>query len=245
MLLWAHVAGIGAFGMIRGHGVLHSIAEAAVVGGFALVGSLDRGGRRFLTSVAALGLLTSSAILVHLSGGSIEMHFHFFVMLGVIMVYDDWFPFLLAFGYVVVHHGLMGALDPHSVYNHPAAWNNPWLWAGIHGTFIVGACVANVVHWRMSETARARAEQYATRLAEGRLRRRQALEINDNVVQGLAVAKWALELGDEARMREALARTLASARHLVSGLLSESGGEVPTGSGDLVREHPATVVAPE
>ena len=60
----------------------------------------------------------------------------------------DPLPFLLALGYVVLHHGVMGVLDPRSVYNHPAAWNNPWKWAAIHGAFVLAASVANLTAWR-------------------------------------------------------------------------------------------------
>ena len=43
--------------------------------------------------------------------------------------------------------------------------------------------------------ARLEREAMAARLGEAQLRRRQALEINDNVVQGLVAAVYALELG--------------------------------------------------
>ena len=34
------------------------------------------------------------------------------------MLYQDWVPFLIAIGFVVVHHGPMGAVAPDSVYAH-------------------------------------------------------------------------------------------------------------------------------
>lgn len=70
-------------------------------------------------------------------------------------------------------------------------------------------------------------------------RQRQALEINDNVVQGLAVAKYALDAGDSARARETLDATLAKARTLIGELLGEEGTEARLGPGDLRRVRPA------
>ena len=96
-------------------------------------------------------------MLVHLSGGVIEMHFHFFVMVAVVALYQDWVPFLAAIGYVFVHHGLLGALDPESVFNHSPAANHPWKWAGIHALFITGISVACLVTWRLNETLLGRA----------------------------------------------------------------------------------------
>ena len=54
-----------------------------------------------------------------------------------------------------------------------------------------------------------------------RAKQRQALEINDTIVQGLAVAKLALEFGDEERSRRALERSLDSARAIITGLMRE------------------------
>jgi hypothetical protein len=105
VLLWLHAAGVTGFGIVRGLGLAHSALEGALVGACALAAAPRRGGRRFRASAAVLGLLTSSALLVHESGGTIEMHFHFFVMVGVITLYQDWVPFGLALAYVVVHTG--------------------------------------------------------------------------------------------------------------------------------------------
>src|SRR5688572_25674139 len=124
-LLWLHAIGIACFGLIAGQGLAHSLGEGAVVAGAAALASWREGSRRFRAVMASVGLLTCSAILVHLSGGYIEMHFHFFVMVAIITLYQDWIPFLVAIGYVALHHGLVGTLDPHAVYNHPAAWANP------------------------------------------------------------------------------------------------------------------------
>ena len=72
---------------------------------------------RFQSAAASLGLVMTSAVLVHLSGGYIEMHFHFFVMVALLALYQDWTPFLLAIGFVVLHHGhrrprAIGGLQP-------------------------------------------------------------------------------------------------------------------------------------
>jgi hypothetical protein len=146
VLLWAHVVGIPLFALDRGNGLLHSLLEASPVALAAAVASGPY--RRRVCSVAAtLGLLTSSAVLVHLSGGVIEAHFHFFVVLSIIALYNDWTSFLVAVGYVIAHHGVIGVLAPQDVYNHEAAWASPWKWAAIHGLFVLGAsdqpdCVA-------------------------------------------------------------------------------------------------------
>ena len=151
--LWAQVVLLPIYAVERGYDVLHSVGECAVIATLATLGIL--GSNRRAQSVAvSLGLLTTSALAVHFSGGVIEAHFYFFVIIVLLTLYEDWLPFVLAVGYVVVHHGVLGTLDPSSVYNHDAARASPWEWAGIHGAFVMMAGAAGVISWRLNEDAR-------------------------------------------------------------------------------------------
>ena len=107
---------------------------------------------RLRAGLATVGSILASALLVHLSGGFIESHFHFFVMMAVIALYQDWMPFLLALVLVVVDHGAIGTLVPTMVYNHSGALHRPWHWALIHGGFILAESAALLIYWRVNET---------------------------------------------------------------------------------------------
>ena len=166
VLLWAHAALIPVFALARGLSVPHTILEGAIVPFTALLASAPALNRRQRSAAASLGLLSCSAVLVHLSGGVIEMHFHFFVMVAVVALYQDWVCFLAAIGYVLVHHGVLGALDASSVFNHYAALNHPWKWAAIHAFFIAGISVACLVTWRLDENLLDREREAEERLRE-------------------------------------------------------------------------------
>ncbi len=165
-LLWVHAAVIPVYAVIRDFSLLHALQEGAILPVTALVASYPPFARRVRTGAASLGLLSASAILVHLSGGLIEMHFHFFVMVAVVALYQDWLPFLAAIAYVLLHHGVLGVVDPTSVFNHPAAQRDPWRWAGIHAFFIGGISAACLVTWRLNETVLDRQRQAEERLRE-------------------------------------------------------------------------------
>jgi diguanylate cyclase (GGDEF)-like protein len=150
-LLRGHVLGVLCFGLVVGRGLTESLEGAAIVAVFACLASTDLERRKFVSGMTAVGLVTSSAVLVGLSGGVIEMHFHFFVMVGILTLYQDWLPFLCAIGFVVLHHGLLGTLDPSAVYDHSDAIANPFKWALIHGGFVLAASVASIVAWRLNE----------------------------------------------------------------------------------------------
>ena len=167
IVLWLHAVGLLGFGFLTGTGYWHSLADASTVAVAALLASAGWGSRRLRAVLASLGLITASAVLVHLSGGYIEMHFHFFVMVVIIALYQDWTAFLLAIGYVVLHHGVLGVLMPSAVYNHPAAIAHPWRWAAVHGGFVLAASIASIVNWRIYETTRAQAELILHAAGEG------------------------------------------------------------------------------
>ncbi len=153
-LLWVHVVAIPLYALLRGNTVGHSLFETIPVLLSIFLASYRPLGRTARASVAALGLMLCSGIFVHLSGGLIEAHFHFFVMIPVVALYEAWLPFVLGVAYVLVHHGVMGTLDPRSVYNYPAAWERPWLFAAVHAGFFASACIACIVNWWLHERAR-------------------------------------------------------------------------------------------
>ena len=74
-------------------------------------------------------------------------------------------------------------------------------------------------------------------------RERQALDLHDNVVQGLATAKLAFEMNDRDRGMSALEQSLAASRGIISDLLGEGRDPLPSG-GDLRRDGPAGGGAP-
>ena len=151
VVLWLHAAGLASLGIARGYPPTHTALEISILVAFAIGGTLGWVDRRWRSIMVALGLLTSSALLVHLTGGLIESHFHFFVVVPLLTLYGDWVVFLLAIGFVAFHHGTLGLLTPEIVFNHPAAVAQPWKWASIHAAYVLGASTAALVAWRATE----------------------------------------------------------------------------------------------
>ena len=65
---------------------------------------------------ATTALMLSAAVCVDFAGGSTEAHFYFFVMVGVVALYQDWSAFGLCILITVVHHAVMGTIVPQDVY---------------------------------------------------------------------------------------------------------------------------------
>jgi PAS domain S-box-containing protein len=88
-------------------------------------------------------------------------------------------------------------------------------------------------------TARRDAELHRRRFAEAQLRRRQALELNDTVVQGLVALLWRLDDGEANEARRIAETTLAAARRIMADLLRDDLDQLPADG--LVRSEHADI----
>jgi two-component system sensor histidine kinase/response regulator len=178
-LLWFSILGVTVYAAARQTvDPLRELPAAVSIILCALLTGPRVASRKWRSIAASLGLLIAAAALVDISGGLIEMHFAFFVVVVVLTLYEDWIPFLLAVAFVLLHHGIMGSVDPQAVFNRPQEWRNPWPWAALHAVFIAMAGAAGVTAWRLNEQVRER-----MRTAQAELAR--ILDAAGNAVYGL------------------------------------------------------------
>jgi len=117
---------------------LHPHVWAAVLLG-AVLGSMPialawlRPGWVVTRHVIAGSQMLWSALLIHLSGGRIETHFHVFGSLGILATYRDWPVLLTATIVVALEHFIRGIVWPESVYGIP----NPEWWRFLEHAFWV------------------------------------------------------------------------------------------------------------
>jgi two-component system sensor histidine kinase/response regulator len=120
-----------------------------------------RPGRASTRHLIAVGQMVLGALLIHLGGGRIEMHFHVFGSLAFLAFYRDWRVLITASVVVAADHLLRGAYWPQSVYGeaNPDAWR--WLehafWVAFEDAFLILGCAHGV------RQARAVARQQAER----------------------------------------------------------------------------------
>ena len=105
ILLWAHAVGLVVFGQLAATAYSTVLPKAWWWPPSPFWRCSTRHRQRIASGLVSFGLITSSAVLVHVWGGVIEAHFHFFVMMVLLTLYEDWLPFSLAAAYVVLHHG--------------------------------------------------------------------------------------------------------------------------------------------
>jgi PAS domain S-box-containing protein len=98
--------------------------------------------------VIAVAQMLMSALLIHLTGGRIETHFHVFGSLAFLSFYRDWRVLVPATAVVAADHILRGVFWPQSVYGVLAISNWRWLehagWVLFEDTFLYLAIRRNV-----------------------------------------------------------------------------------------------------
>jgi PAS domain S-box-containing protein len=165
LLLWAHVPLLFLIALAYGFPVGHSALEASIIVAFAVAAEVTVGSRRARALPVVFGLLTCSAVLVHITGGLIEAHFHYFVMVAVLSLYEDWIPFLCAIAFVLLQHGVMATMvDRHAVFDHGGS---AWRWAIVHSGFICALSIACLITWRANERQRSLVASLVDSLEEG------------------------------------------------------------------------------
>jgi two-component system sensor histidine kinase/response regulator len=158
--------------------------------------AIYRPGEASTRHVIATSQMLMSALLIHLTGGRLETHFHIFGSLAFLAFYRDWRVFVPATLVVAADHFLRGVYWPMSVFGVLTA--SPWRWIE-HAGWMVFETVFLVYSSLQTEralkiTARQQAELEATNeLSLQRVRDLEASEIK------LSRAKDAAEAGSRAK----------------------------------------------
>jgi len=130
--------------------VLHTHVWVAILGGAGIVilpilMAILRPGTKLTRHVIAASQMLSSALLIHLTGGRIETHFHVFGSLAFLAFYLDWPVLITATVIVAADHFLRGIFWPESVYGiaNPEWWRflEHAGWVVFEDVFLVWSCV--------------------------------------------------------------------------------------------------------
>ncbi len=130
--------------------VLHMHVWIAVLGGAGIVLlplllAFFRPGTKLTRHVIAASQMLLSALLIHLTGGRIETHFHVFGSLAFLAFYLDWGVILTATIVVAADHFLRGIFWPESVYGvtNPEWWRflEHAGWVAFEDVFLIWSCV--------------------------------------------------------------------------------------------------------
>jgi len=168
---------------------------AVVLGGLislfpALLGLLRPGLPSTRYTIATAQMLMG-ALLIHLTGGRIETHFHVFGSLAFLAFYRDWRVLVPATVVVALDHILRGLFWPQSVYGVLVASQWRWLehaaWVIFEDVFLVVAGLRSMVELR------ATAERTAALEQEVRTRQQAEIDARNSEARSDAILEVALD----------------------------------------------------
>jgi len=148
--------------------VVHMHVWIAVVGGagiaiLPILMAIFRPGTTLTRHIIAASQMLSSALLIHLTGGRIETHFHVFGSLAFLAFYLDWQVLITATVIVAADHFLRGVFWPESVYGvaNPEWWRflEHAGWVVFEDVFLVWSCVLGKREIESSALREAQIEQ--------------------------------------------------------------------------------------
>lgn len=118
-----------------------AIFLGGILTSFPVLLAFNQAGKALTRHTIAISQMLMSALLIHLTGGRIETHFHVFGSLAILAFYRDWRVLISASVVVYLDHLLRGMFWPESVYGVTAApiWRSlehGW-WVIFEVTFLV------------------------------------------------------------------------------------------------------------
>jgi two-component system sensor histidine kinase/response regulator len=121
-----------------------------------------RPGEALTRHTIAISQMLMSALLIHLSGGRIETHFHVFGSLAFLAFYRDWRVFIPATIVVALDHFVRGVYWPQSVFGilspNPWRWVEHAAWVLFENVFLVQACLQATKEMRRDAAKQAELE---------------------------------------------------------------------------------------
>ncbi len=154
---------VGQYSQVHLH-VWAAIGMGGAITLFPVAMAIYRAGANSTRYVIAASQMLMSALLIDLTGGRIETHFHVFGSLALLAFYRDWRVYIPATLVVAADHFFRGVYWPLSVFGVITA--SPWRWiehAGwvlFENAFLIRSCIQSVRE--MKDIAWQRAELEAT-----------------------------------------------------------------------------------
>jgi two-component system sensor histidine kinase/response regulator len=142
---------IGATSSLHLH-VLAAIFLGGIIAAFPILLILLRPGEAITRHVVAASQMLFSGLLIDLSGGRIETHFHIFGSLAFLAFYRDWRIIVSASLVVALDHFLRGIYWPQSIFGTIAPGSFRWLehvgWVLFEDIFLIIMCRQSIVEMR-------------------------------------------------------------------------------------------------
>ena len=170
--------------------------------------------------------LVTSAALISVSGGNLLAHFSFIISIVMLAAYREVIVYAFALVVIFVYYSVLGIWDPELLINNKDF--SPYALLAILLLTIVLSGGASVIGWVLDSESDRDNQALKAALRVITLRQRQAIQIHDDVIQGLVVAQYAIDTDDIDLAYKSLTNSLDAAKELVGNLLKTEETDLAT-----------------
>ncbi|MGE0535253.1 MAG: ATP-binding protein [Pirellulales bacterium] len=175
-------------------------------------------GQAFTRHTIAIAQVLFSTLLIHLTGGRIETHFHVFGSLAFLAFYGDWALLIAPTLIVAADHFLRGLYFPQSVYGvlvvSPWRWLEHAGWVLFEDLFLILSCRRNVAELRLVARRTAELSERTTELESALQSNRAIVDAALDAVVGFDGAGRIVDWNPQAEQLFGLTREEALGRWL-------------------------------
>ena len=182
--------------------------------------ALLKPGRPLTRHGIAIGQMLTSALLIHITGGRIETHFHVFGSLAFLAFYRDWRVLVSATLVIATDHFLRGVFWPESVFGVLSASSWRWVehagWVIFENVFLVKSCLQGSQEMRTIAERRAHLELVNASIEQQVLERTEELSASQAKLREAFAELEHKNLEVEAASAQALAAARAKSEFLAT-----------------------------
>jgi methyl-accepting chemotaxis protein len=120
-------------------------------------------------SFISVGLIACTFLFIELSGAMMSMHIHLYAVLIFIALYQQWAPLVASVVAVLLHHGVLGLINPERVFGHESMTMGGALFVvALHAGFAAVEVVGILVFWHFAEQVEQENAELAQRAEQAR-----------------------------------------------------------------------------
>jgi signal transduction histidine kinase len=172
------------------------------------------------------GVLVTSAALVSVTDGNLLAHFSFIISIVILASYREVIVYGVGLLVIFTYYFILGFWEPTLLINNKAT--SSYLLIVMLLVTIVTTGGASVIGWLLDSDSDRDNQALKAALSVVSLRQRQAIQIHDDVIQGLVVAQYAIDTDDLDLAYKSLTKSLEAAKELVGNLLISEETDLAT-----------------
>jgi signal transduction histidine kinase len=224
-------------GFFGGSPVEDTGSRVVVVALFLVLAAATRISETQRSLLGTSGALVAASAVIGAADGHPVAHLSFPFVLALVTLYRRVPTTVLSIAYIIVYYGLVAFRAPELVIDPDRIADSESFIIGVVAVSLASAAIG-ILSWLLDTGAAREISALSTALADAALRQRQATELHDTVIQGLALASYALDAGDTELARGGVDAALENAKSLVGSLLTIEGADL---SALVSRNQPAEI----